>query len=121
MTSDLSGFYQWMKKTPVTTASWPGAAGWTGDSNDPDYGDPCPQGFHTPSSGDLSALTLADIATLGLTMNGGLRFSSGSLFDSGTSGYYWSSSGSFLYFNSGFKYVYANNPAYGFSVRCLQD
>jgi len=74
-----------------------------------------------PSSGDLSALTLTDIATLGLTMNGYLAALDGSLASSGAGGLYWCSSGSSLSFGSAYATMNGYGHANGFSVRCLQD
>jgi hypothetical protein len=65
----------------------------------------------------------------GLKMHaaGYLLNSDGSLYSRGSYGYYWSSSqysatdGWYLYFFSGFSYMYSSSKAYGFSLRCLRD
>lgn len=120
MTIDLPWYYQWNRKT----AGW--SAGWAGNGPESEYGDPCPTGFHTPTSGDLGELDEGDITTLGLTMNGYLDSYGGSLFDQGSYGYYWSSDSpgagaSSLAFDSDTMGMYDNNHTFGFSVRCLQD
>lgn len=58
----------------------------------------------------------------------GYRFNSGgTLYSTGSSGYYWSSSanstssGYYLTFNSGYAYRNSNYRTFGFSVRCVQD
>ncbi|MCX6277751.1 MAG: hypothetical protein NT004_06620 [Bacteroidetes bacterium] len=58
---------------------------------------------------------------------GYLYYSSGSLYNRGSDGYYWSSTqgsstdGYNLVFNGGGSGVYSNVKAYGFSLRCLRD
>lgn len=88
MTTDLPGFYQWKRKTSdAWTAYW--------DGNGPDSGDPCTAAYPTtrmPDSGELSALTLADIGTLGLSMNGYREEINGTVNLPGAGGFYWSSS-----------------------------
>jgi hypothetical protein len=58
---------------------------------------------------------------------GYLNYSEGSLYGRGSDGDYRSSTqasnpdGWSLYFSSGGCYMYGNNKAYGFSLRCLRD
>jgi hypothetical protein len=65
----------------------------------------------------------------GLQMHaaGGLHDNDGSLFDRGSSGYYWCSAhigaafGWYLVFGSGFSEMNNYKKAYGFSARCVRD
>lgn len=96
---------------------------------------PCPPGYRLPTDAEWNAernswssnnASGAFGSPLKLPMAGFRSFSSGSLFDVGSFGYYWSStvSGSVarrLGFGSSNAYMFSNYRANGFSVRCIKD
>jgi hypothetical protein len=96
---------------------------------------PCPGGYRLPTEAELNAEHLswasnnaagALASPLKLPMAGRRISSSGSLYNVGTFGYYWSSTVSStnsrgLTFGSTYDYMGTNYRAYGFAVRCLKD
>ena len=65
-------------------------------------------------------------SSLFLPAAGSRGISSGSLFDRGSLGYYWSSTESssfahYLYFSSSGAAMFANPRTYGFSLRCVAE
>jgi len=77
-----------------------------------------------PTGGHIASPPIKDdviIEEVILALAGNLDANDGSLNNQGTNGNYWSSSGSNLNFNSDNVNMNDNGPAYGFSVRCLQD
>ena len=95
----------------------------------------CPPGYRLPTkeewqdeidSWDSEDADGAFNSPLKLPLAGYRYFSSGSLFDVGSRGFYWSStvSGSnarSLIFNSSDAYMFSDFWAYGNSVRCIKD
>ena len=89
----------------------------------------CPEGFRLPTEEEWKAeIEAGDINTsvLKLPMPGRHSFSSGSLINVGSFGYYWSStvSGSsarYLYFYSSIAYMNSLSWAYGLSVRLIKS
>ena len=95
----------------------------------------CPFGYRLPTEEEWEEETDSWVSNdaygafnspLKLPMAGYRYFSSDSLFDVGSFGYYWSStvSGSFarcLFFNSSNAYMSSNLRAFGRSVRCIKD
>ncbi len=116
----------WDWRNPQNDNLWHGVNG---------INNPCPAGYRLPTeaewqeerqswaSNDASG---AFASPLKLPMAGYRNYSSGSLFDVGSYGNYWSSSvsGSYaraLYFNSSFAAMDSSYRAFGDSVRCLED
>ena len=118
-----SGNQDW--RSPQNTNLWQGVNG---------VNNPCPSTYRLPTDAELTAELQswgqqnsagAFSSPLKLLMAGYREVSNGSLFDVGTSGYYWSStvSGTLsrsLYFASSNAYLSGYSRAYGFSVRCLK-
>ena len=116
--------YDW--RSPQNDNLWQGVAG---------VNNPCPTGYRIPTDVEWDAERLSWTANtsvgafaspLKLPMAGYRSFSSGSLANVGTLGYYWSSTVSSadardLDFGSSYAVMYANKRANGFSVRCLKD
>jgi uncharacterized protein (TIGR02145 family)/prepilin-type N-terminal cleavage/methylation domain-containing protein len=105
---------------------------WQGSSN---TNNPCPTGFHVPSSSEWSTVVSAESITnaatafsskLKLTL-GGMRGTDNTWGFIGVMGTYWSSSPSgtdqayILYLNSSSKSSFAVQRADGSSVRCVKD
>ena len=114
-----------------------------------------PAGFHVPSDGEWTTLstTLGGLSVAGDKMKsagttlwaspntgatnssgwaglpGGSRGTSGSFFNDGFNGYWWSSTENlttnawyhYLYSSNGYIFRYYFGKPYGFSVRCLRD
>jgi uncharacterized protein (TIGR02145 family) len=96
---------------------------------------PCPSGYRLPTDTELEAERLswsvntsvgAFASPLKLLMAGARNSINGSLFDVGSVGNYWSSTGSTTYsrclsFTSSIANMNTNNRAYGLSVRCIKN
>ena len=96
---------------------------------------PCPEGYRLPTYTELdnertswssNNAAGAFASVLKLPMAGNRNYSSGSLYNVGTGGRYWSStfsgaSASYLRFNSSVASMNNDYRAGGFSVRCLKD
>ena len=116
--------YDW--RSPQNINLWQGVNG---------VNNPCPSGYRIPTEPELEAELLSWTANtsvgafaspLKLPMAGYRSYSSGSLFNVGTFGFYWSSavsgtSSRSLYFFSSNAGMSTDSRAYGFSVRCLKD
>ena len=119
-----SALYDW--RSPQNVNLWQGVNG---------VNNPCPSGYRIPTDTELDAERLswsantsvgAFASPLKLPLAGGRSSSSGSLYNVGTNGYYWSSSVSStdsrsLYFNSSNAIMSTNGRANGDAVRCLKD
>ena len=120
----ITGFSDW-RATPNNNL-------WQGESG---INNPCPAGFRLPredeweteraswSSNDSAG---AFASPLKLPLAGYRYYTDGTLYLTGSDGYYWSStvygSGSRnLNFGSGYAYMGSNIRAHGFSVRCIKD
>ena len=146
---DYGGHYQWNRKDTANfflyydyyASPYPTATSWLAANN------PCPAGWRVPTKEELSLLDTDNVTSEWTIENGinGRRFTDkttnnsiflpaagyrsyndGTLNDAGSFGYYWSSTESssgayYLYFNSGYAYLYFNNLTYGFSVRCVAE
>jgi uncharacterized protein (TIGR02145 family) len=96
---------------------------------------PCPVGYRLPTEVEWNAelgswsssnTSGAFASPLKLPSSGFRDFSTGSLRNVGSYGFYWSGSVSgtnarFLYFDSSLAYMLSHNRASGGSVRCLRD
>lgn len=116
--------YDW--RSPQNTNLWQGING---------VNNPCPTGYRLPTETELNAERLswsssnaagAFASPLKLPMAGGRSLSYGSLFNVGSSGYYWSSTVSgtlsrLLEFRSTDASMNSGYRASGFSVRCIKD
>jgi len=116
--------YDW--RSPINDNLWQGVSG---------TNNPCPSGYRLPTEAEWQAeLTSwssnnaagAFASLLKLPVAGTRSYSNGSLYNVGSSGYYWSSTVSgtdarILYFGSSNASMFSNYRAYGFSVRCLKD
>jgi uncharacterized protein (TIGR02145 family) len=119
--------YDW--RTTQNANLWQGVNG---------INNPCPTGYRLPTKPELDAEKSSwsqnnSVGAFGsplkLPMAGCRDYSnSGSLYNLGSNGRYWSStvdgSGTntwYLYFNSSFVAVNSSNFAHGFSVRCIKD
>jgi len=119
-----SGNYDW--RSPQNVNLWQGVNG---------VNNPCPSTYRLPTETEINAERLswgtnnaagAFASPLKLPMSGNHLYSSGSLVNVGTHGYYWSSTVSgtnsrHLSFNSSAADMFPASRAYGFSVRCLKD
>jgi hypothetical protein len=116
--------YNW--RSPQNDNLWQGASG---------TNNPCPTGFRLPTAAEWEAErqswssnneTGAFVSPLKLPRAGYRDDSSGSLFDVGSYGFYWSATvdgiySQYLYFFSAGADMYSSYRAYGISVRCLKD
>jgi len=119
-----SGNNDW--RSPQNDNLWQGVNG---------VNNPCPSGYRLPTKTELDAEQVswgtsnaagAFASPLKLPMSGFRSRSNGSLYNVGTTGYYWSSTVSGTYsralnFNSSAATMATSIRAYGFSVRCLKD
>jgi uncharacterized protein (TIGR02145 family) len=113
-------------RSPKNDNLWQGASG---------INNPCPDGWRIPTETEWNAERLswssnnaagAFASPLKLPVAGSRNHSNGSLFNVGSSGYYWSSTVDgtrtrFLYFNSSDADMFSYYRANGVSVRCLKD
>ncbi|MCF8331583.1 MAG: hypothetical protein K9H84_03945 [Bacteroidales bacterium] len=113
-------------RSPANNNLWQGVSG---------TNNPCPNGYRVPTEAELDAerqswshndAAGAIASPLKLPVAGDRYYSSGSLFNVGSIGYYWSSTvgGSYAYdlsFGSGNAGMYSSNRAHGYSVRCIKD
>ena len=120
----IKGSFDW--RSPQNNNLWQGVNG---------TNNPCPSGYRLPTENELNneqqSWSSNDAAgaygsPLKLPVAGGRSYSSGSLSNVGSDGYYWSStvSGSSayrLYFYSNGSTLSSNRRAGGASVRCLKD
>jgi uncharacterized protein (TIGR02145 family) len=116
--------YDW--RSPQNTNLWQGVNG---------VNNPCPSGYRLPSEAELEAERLswsvntsvgAFASPLKLPLAGYRDNGSGSLYNVGTGGDYWSStvsgaSSRYLYFGSSTAYMFSDRSALGLAVRCLKD
>ena len=116
--------YDW--RSPQNVNLWQGLNG---------VNNPCPSGYRIPTEPELEAERLswtvntsvgAFASPLKLPLVGDRNYSSGSLDNVGTSGYYWSSTVSGAYSRgldvfSSYVAMYTYFRAYGFAVRCIKD
>jgi len=143
-------FYQWNSKVgwsssdPFVNSN--GGTEWNNNEPAGDWrqeNDPCPCGWRLPTQGELEILKNVQSewgalnGVLGryfgsgeqrlfLPAAGNRDGSSGSLYRTGSDGYYWSSTPNgtyayYMYFNSGDFYRGVNPIASGFSLRCVAD
>ncbi len=119
-----SSLYDW--RSPQNDNLWQGVNG---------TNNPCPSGYRLPTEAEWEAeLTSwssnnadgAFASSLKLPVAGSRSYSSGSLLNVGSSGHYWLSTvdgnrSRDLNFYSSNVYMYSNNRANGYSVRCLKD
>ena len=116
--------YDW--RVPKNDNLWQGEAG---------INNPCPQGYRLPTEAEMTALvsaegitnyTTAASSSLAFPASGGRSNSNGTVYNEGSTGYYWASSVSGTlarsrnFFSSGTN----TNSLYrasGFGVRCLKD
>ncbi|MDI6402448.1 FISUMP domain-containing protein [Balneolaceae bacterium ANBcel3] len=121
----VSGLSDW--RSPKNDNLWQGMDG---------MNNPCPAGYRLPTDTEWEAersswssnnAAGAFDSPLKLPMAGGRRsFNNGSLFDVGSSGYYWSSTvhesdAEFLVILPAFAYMSRYNRTRGCSVRCIKD
>ncbi len=113
-------------RTPQNDNLWQGVSG---------INNPCPSGYRLPTETELNNERLswspsgsagALASPLKLPMGGFRYYMTGSLLNTGSAAYYWSSTldGTMsrrLYFDNGGSIVYTDYRAYGFSVRCIKD
>jgi uncharacterized protein (TIGR02145 family) len=116
--------YDW--RSPQNANLWQGVNG---------VNNPCPSGYRIPTETEINTERLswsvntsvgAFASPLKWTMAGNRSHSSGTLYDVGSYGYYWSSSVSgsysrYLNFTSSAAYMLDNYRAGGFTVRCIKD
>ena len=116
--------YDW--RSPQNDNLWQGAAG---------INNPCPAGFRLPIATELETELAswssydaagAFASPTKLVVAGSRYHYDGTIYYAGSYGYYWSSTvngtnSRYLYFYSGYAYMYSNCRAYGFSVRCFED
>ena len=120
--------YDW--RDPANNSLWQGVSG---------INNPCPTGFRVPTQPEWAALATAEgitngtsddkafASTLKLTLAGVRYYSSGSLVNLGSGGYYWSSTpnGSRAYYlsftSSSVNSASVYNRTYGLPVRCIKD
>lgn len=115
--------FDWL--TPQDSTLWQGVNG---------TNNPCPSGYRLPTEAEWDAERLswssndaagAFASPLKLPLAGHRNRSNGSLFNVGTSAYYWSSTvfstNARLQFFGSSAFMFTLNRAYGFSVRCIKD
>ena len=118
--------YDWLSTQQANGNLW-----WSGTAVGAN--NPCPTGYHVPTYTEWNAEYSAGITNAATAFSrlklpaAGYRSNSiGALDNTGSYGYYWSSTVSgaraySLYFNSGSAGMSNNGRANGFSVRCLKD
>ena len=128
----VHGFFIYAPNSPYDWRSPQNANLWQGVNG---VNNPCPSGYRIPTETEINAERLswsqnnsvgAFASPLKWTLAGIRNASNGALNVVGSQCFLWSStvSGSFsrsLYFDSGNAAVSGNNPAYGFTVRCIKD
>ena len=116
--------YDW--RSPRNDNLWQGVNG---------TNNPCPLGYRLPTKAEWNEeqqswssnnAAGAFASPLKLSVAGSRNFRSGSIYDAGSNGYYWSSAvdGTYsrhLYFRGSSADMYSSNRARGRSVRCLKD
>jgi uncharacterized protein (TIGR02145 family) len=116
----------WDWRSPQNNNLWQGVNG---------INNPCPVGYRLPTEAEWNAerqswssnnASGAFASPLKLPLAGGRFNGSGSLFDVGSHGVYWSGSVSgadarYLGFSSSLAGMFSNDRARGYSVRCLRD
>ena len=122
----LNSSYPYDWRSPQNDNLWQGVNG---------INNPCPDGYRLPTEAEWEAerqswssnnSVVAIESPLKLPVAGRRGYSSGSIFDVGSYGYYWSSTVSgtrsrYLFFNSSAARMFSYYRAYGFSVRCIKD
>jgi len=116
--------YDW--RSPQNDNLWQGVNG---------INNPCPDGYRLPTEAELDAerqswssndASGAANSPLKLRVLGSRRYSSGSIMDVGSKGFFWSSTvgGTYsrcLYFTGHGAMMTSMHRAFGFSVRCIKD
>lgn len=115
--------YDW--RSPQNTGLWQGVSG---------VNNPCPSGYRLPTAAELNAERLywipgnatgAFASPLKLPMAGYRHLSSGSVWEVGSNGRYWTSTVSVIYSEhltfDDYTFMSDSYRAYGYSVRCIKD
>ena len=133
-TSDTPGDNLFIKE-PNSPYDWRAPSNdnlWQGESG---INNPCPQGYRLPKETEMNNLFSAEginnifsaaSSSLAFSTSGIRYFSNGTVFNEGSSGYYWTSSvsgtnASSRYFDSGSTFAGSNYRAVGFGVRCIKE
>jgi uncharacterized protein (TIGR02145 family) len=116
----------WNWRSPQNTNLWQGVNG---------VNNPCPSGYRIPTETEINTERLswsqnnsagAFASPLKWTLAGYRNYYNGPLSNVGSFGFYWSStvsgtSSRDLFFSSSNAYMFDDNRANGFTVRCLKD
>ena len=123
----ITGFAEWLNSTEVSIDNL-----WTGTAAE---NNPCPSGFRIPTNAELNqeraswtaqSSVGAISSPLKLPVAGFRNRSTGTLYNVGSNGRYWSSTVSSanarsLDFSSGSANMYSDPRPSGYSVRCIKD